>query len=245
MKVDVLGLKIDDVGMEDAVAASFSFIDDPGCHCIFTPNAEMAMTAVKSPEFMAVLNSSDLLVPDGAGVVLGARILGTPLKSRVPGVDLVNNILSSGRALSVFLLGGAPGIAEKAADIIKQLHSNISVVGTMHGYHPASFEDELVGHINRVKPDLLLVALGVPAQEMWIHRNRHRLNARLCIGCGGTIDILSGAARRAPSFFIRMNLEWLHRLIRQPKRFFRMLRIPAFLFLCIKKRLFGKSIEAV
>ena len=238
MKVDVLGAEIDNIDMNGAVARVLSFTEKRSCCYVFTPNAEMVMTAVRNQSFMKTLNSSDLLIPDGAGVVLGAKILGTPVKEKVAGIELVLALLSSGKKLSVFLYGGAPGIAEKAASQIREKYSNITVCGTVHGYHDASLEPGHIEQINIVSPDILLVALGVPGQENWIVRNHSKLKVGAAIGCGGTLDFLAGVVKRTPEYLIKLNLEWLDRLIRQPKRLGRMMRIPVFLLLCLKKRLF-------
>jgi len=241
VKVNILGLKIDDVTMGEAVGKVLSFTKERGCSMVFTPNAEMAMAAVKNSSLMNVLNGSDMTVPDGAGVVLGAKLLKTPVREKVAGVDLIKSVLSSGETLSVFLYGSAPGIAEKAAEEIEKTYPSVTVCGTEHGYHDLSFSKTLIQKINSQQPDILLVALGVPAQELWISENKKNLVTGVAIGCGGTLDVLSGNVKRAPGWMIKINLEWFYRLIKQPKRLTRMMRIPLFLLLCIKRRLFNKS----
>lgn len=237
MKVDILGITIDSITMDNAIKKVLSYMKGAVSHTIYTPNAEMVMEAVKNPLFRNILNSASLLLPDGAGVVLGARILKTPIKEKVAGVDFIVNVFASGEKISVFLLGGAPGVAAKAALNINSDYKNISICGEMHGFYDGSYEADLIRQINDACPDFLLVALGVPRQEIWIHNNLHKINAKVCIGCGGCFDIFSGNANRAPKLFIRFSAEWLYRLIKQPQRFKRMLRIPVFLFLCVKKRL--------
>lgn len=238
MKIDVLGLMIDNVDMGEAVEKVFSCFGSEKGHCVFTPNSEMAMEAVKDHEYMQILNSADLLIPDGAGILLGAKILGTRLKEKVAGIELVLNLLSSKKDFSVFLYGGEPGIGEKAAENIKIKYPSVNVCGTIHGYHDASKETANVAEIKAAAPDLILVGLSFPYQEKWINKIISDLPGSIAIGCGGTINFLAGAVKRSPSFMIKMNLEWLDRLIKQPKRFGRMLKIPIFLMLCIKKRLF-------
>lgn len=241
MKADILGLKVDNITMAGAVEKVLGFFHGEGCKMIVTPNAEMAMAAVKDRSLMEILNSSDLVIPDGAGVVLGARLLKRPVQEKVAGVDLVKNLLASGKEFSVFLYGSAPGVAEKAAQNITSAYPSVSICGTEHGYHDASENSAVLGRINEAEPDFLLVALGVPAQEKWISENQSSLRAKAAIGCGGTIDILSGNIKRAPVWMIKLNLEWLHRLILQPKRFVRMLRIPVFLFKCLVRRFKNSS----
>ncbi|MCK5758371.1 MAG: WecB/TagA/CpsF family glycosyltransferase, partial [Clostridiales bacterium] len=226
------------ITMDEATKKVLGFMQSKKSHSIFTPNAEMAMAAVGDSNYMAVLNSADLLIPDGSGVVLGAKFLGTPLREKVAGIELVLSLLSSGQELSVFIYGGKPGIAEKAAENINGKFPSIDICGIIHGYHDASFEDSHIEIIKNASPDLLFVALGFPRQEEWIHRNIDRIRHCSAIGCGGTIDYLAGVVKRTPKFMIKLNLEWLDRLIRQPKRLGRMLRIPVFLFRCLKERLF-------
>ena len=239
MKINVLGLKIDNMTMEGVKNRVLSFFGNDYATAVFTPNAEMAMTAVRDPVYMEILNTADILIPDGAGVVLGAKLLGTPIKEKVAGIELVLNLLSSGKSFSVFLYGGEPGVGEKAAENIEKKYPGISVCGTIHGYHKN--RDGHIEIINAAAPDLILVGLSFPGQEKWINNILPHLKRGTAIGCGGTINFLAGVVKRTPEFMIKLNLEWLDRLIRQPKRIGRMMRIPAFLFLCVKKRFVKKS----
>jgi N-acetylglucosaminyldiphosphoundecaprenol N-acetyl-beta-D-mannosaminyltransferase len=241
LRVDVLGVEVDDVDMPKAVERVLSFVETRAGAAVFTPNAEMVMASRKIPQLKNALLEADLVIPDGAGVVLGSKILGSPLKCKVAGVDLVTNLVSSNRPLSLFLYGSAPGVAEKAAEEMKRMNPEIRICGTMHGYHEKDLEPAIVDRICSTSPDIVLVALGVPAQELWISRNRKKLDMGACIGCGGTLDIFAGTAKRAPEKYIRWNLEWLYRLMKQPRRIVRMLRIPVFMALCLFKRLSGRS----
>lgn len=238
MKVDVLGLKFDSISMNEAVAEVLSYYGSESAHSVFTPNSEMTMAAVRDREYLDILNTADLLIPDGAGVVLGSRILKNPISEKVAGIELVLNLLSSKKEFSVFLYGGKPGVAQKAAENIENKYPWITVCGVIHGYHDASKKEEHIKEIKAAGPDLILVGLSFPAQEKWIHGILPSLSGGTAIGCGGTIDFLAGVVKRSPKFMIKLNLEWLDRLIRQPKRLGRMMQIPVFLFLCIKKRIF-------
>lgn len=241
MKIDVLGLKIDNVTMGEAVEKVLSFFGSGKSHSVYTPNAEMAMAAVKDSAYKDILNSADLIIPDGAGVVLGAKLIGTPLKEKVAGIELVLNLLKSGKSFSVFLYGGEPGIGEKAAENIIINYPSVKVCGTIHGYHDSSMERENISIIKAAAPDLILVGLSFPGQEKWIHRIIPELPGTTAIGCGGTINYLAGAVKRSPKFMIKMNLEWLDRLIKQPRRLGRMMKIPVLLLLCLKKRFAGNN----
>lgn len=237
MKTDILGIKIDNVTNGEALERMVYFIKDrENKHMIFTPNSEICMIAVKDNYLMDILNSASLCVPDGQGVVLASRILKNPIKERVAGCDLMISLLKSEISFSVYLLGGAPGIAEKAAQIIRLNYPNVSVKGFHHGYFKDDENEKIIEEINGSDSDFLMVSFGAPKQEKWIAKNLHRLNINAAAGIGGTIDIISGNASRGPYFYQKYGLEWLYRLIKQPKRLIRMLNIPKFLFLCIKKR---------
>lgn len=240
-KADVLGVQVDNITMAEAVDAILGIKGGKRSFSVYTPNAEMVMEAMKDRSFKDILNRASMVIPDGAGVVIGARILGETITEKVAGVDLVENILSSGRALSLYIFGGKPGIAEKAASNISEKYKEISICGTDHGYYSTTENDSVVERIIAANPDLILVGLGVPRQEKWIDSNINKFDSAVCIGCGGTIDVFSGEVKRAPGFFIKMNLEWFYRLLKQPSRLTRMLRIPVFLMLCIKKRISGRS----
>lgn len=175
-----------------------------------------------------MLNRSDLVVPDGIGVVHGAKILGKPLKERVAGFDLSCEILSllAKRGGSVYLLGAKPGVAQKAAENITEKYAGIKIAGMHDGY----FSDDapVVADIKQSNADFLMVCLGFPKQEKWIDLHRNELNVRLAIGAGGCLDVFAGTVMRAPDFYCRHGLEWLYRLIKQPSRFIRMTALPRF-----------------
>ena len=222
MKVNVLGAMIDNVTMDEAVERAMTFFEDGKTHYVFTPNPEIIMEA-QNNDFMDVLNSADMLLPDGIGVVIGAKLLKTPLKERVAGFDFTSNLLTKGKTF--YLFGGKPGVAEEAAKKISE--KGVKVVGTHDGY----FKDDkpIIDDINEKKPDILLVCLGAPKQENWIYKNRDNLNVSLCIGAGGSIDVFAGTAKRAPDIFVKLNLEWFYRLLKQPSRLPRMMKLPRFL----------------
>lgn len=207
-------------------------------YCV-TPNAEIAYQALHDEAFRALLNGAALVLPDGAGVVLGAKLLGTPLKQKVAGIEFAEGLLGvmeqTGKRL--YLLGGKPGIAELAAEKMLQKHPKLVICGMADGY----FQDEapVIEAVNAAEPDALFVCLGAPKQEYFMHRHQADLNVRLMIGLGGSLDGFAGTVRRAPRWMIRLQLEWLYRLIKQPSRFVRMLALPKFIFAAMKKRMKG------
>jgi N-acetylglucosaminyldiphosphoundecaprenol N-acetyl-beta-D-mannosaminyltransferase len=177
------------------------------------------------------LNSAALSIPDGIGLILAGRLLGTPLRQQVTGTDLTYRLC--GRAARegwrVFLLGAAPGVAELAAQRLRALFPGLLVVGTHAGSPLESAEDVVRAHIRSAGPvDLLFVAYGAPAQERWIVRNQRILEIPVAIGIGGVLDFASGRVRRAPVWVRRVGLDWLFRLIRQPRRWRRQLALPRF-----------------
>ena len=233
--LNILGVRISVDSMEHTVKkATDFFTDDSGrMHKIYTPNPEIIYEAYRRKDYCDILNRADILIPDGIGVVYASRILGKPMPERVPGYDMVLRLFSEmdREEQSVYIFGGKPGVAEAAVHTMKENYPNVRFVGFHDGY----FEDErpLIEEINRLKPDLLLVCLGAPKQEEWIDRHANDLDVKLAIGAGGSVDVMAGTAKRAPEFFIRHNLEWFYRLLKQPSRFVRMLRLPKFIITVI------------
>ncbi len=229
--------------MQEAVETVLNWVSGNSIHAVYTPNAEIIMQAQRNSELKGILNEAGLLIPDGAGVVLGSKILKTPLKEKVSGIDLIKNLFkaSAGKNISYYILGGQPGVAEIAAVNIMSEFGKVNIKGYTHGYFAPDEENAVIETINKLKPDILLVGFGVPKQEFWIHQNMYRLNCKVCLGVGGSIDVLAGTVALAPEFMRKAGLEWLFRLAREPKRFKRMLDLPRFVLLTWKKRLSGKK----
>lgn len=239
MKTDVLGVKYDNVTMEEALQIGRQLLQgEKAAYCV-TPNAEMAYEALHDAEFCALLNGADLVLPDGAGVVLGAKILKTPLRQKVAGIEFAQNLLPilEETGAKLYLLGSKPGVAELAAEKMLQKHPNLKICGMQDGYFQD--EDAVVRQVNEAGADVLYVCLGAPKQEKFMQRHQANLKIKLMIGLGGTLDGIAGTVKRAPKWMIKLQLEWLYRLIKQPKRFGRMLRLPKFVFAAWKKRLKG------
>lgn len=239
MKTDVLGVQYDNVTMAEALERGRAILCGTEICCCVTPNAEMAYDALHDAEFRGVLNSASLVLPDGAGVILGAKILRTPLKEKVAGIEFAQNMLAVYEELGsrLFLLGSKPGVAELAAEKMRQAHPKLCICGVHDGYFQD--ETEVIDQINAAHADALYVCLGAPKQEYFMYRNREKLNVRLMAGLGGTLDGIAGTVKRAPKWMIRLQLEWLYRLIKEPRRIGRMMRLPKFVFAAIKKRMKG------
>lgn len=226
MKQDILGIQFDNLTREEAAQAGQALLNEPGFHYAVTPNPEFILAAEKDPSFHTVLNQADLVLPDGIGVIYSAKILGRPLKGRVPGIDFAADMLAcldkmGGR---LYLLGAKPGVAEEAGRRIQAQFPNLVLCGTHDGY----FKDDeaVLPEIVQAKPDLMFVCLGAPKQEKWMARWGVHTGAKLAIGLGGALDVFAGTVERAPEIWQKLGLEWAHRLIKEPRRIKRMAKLP-------------------
>lgn len=201
-----------------------------GCHVV-TLNAEMVMQAERDHRLAAVIQQAEFVIPDGAGVVLYLRLHGKRTQ-RCPGIELAEGLLQElGQAPhqgSAYFLGGAPGVAQRAAEIWQQRVPGLAIAGTQHGYLTPDDEAALTQTLAQQQPDVILVGLGVPRQEFWIAAHRHLCPQAIWIGVGGSFDIWSGSKVRAPAWFRNNHLEWLYRLYQEPWRWKRMLALPKF-----------------
>ncbi|MCT4611894.1 MAG: WecB/TagA/CpsF family glycosyltransferase [Clostridia bacterium] len=231
-KIKVLGVNFSNLKMTEVIDRVLGYLKEDRLHTIYTPNPEILMRAEKDEEFRAILNVSDLVIPDGIGVIIASKILGNPLKERVPGYDTVQNIFGQVCYLekSVYFLGAGPGIAETAAKNMAEKYPGLKIAGFRDGYFKPEDEEKVIEEINKTNPDILIVGFGAPKQEKFIFRNREKLNAKIAIGAGGSIDGMSGKFKRAPLMWQKMGFEWLYRVILEPKRIKRIaFVIPAFL----------------
>ena len=202
-----------------------------GTHVV-TLNAEMTMQAQRNTTLTKVIQDAELVVPDGAGVVLYLRWLLWQKVQRIPGIELAETLLRElGQPLTeakVFFYGGVPGVAAKAADFWRHQNPSLTIVGTHSGYHSKEEEQQLRQTLAQLQPQVIFVGLGVPRQELWIAQNRHLCPQTIWIGVGGSFDIWSGTKTRAPAWLGNNNLEWLYRLYQEPWRWRRMLALPEF-----------------
>lgn len=229
MKIDVLGLQFDNVTMDEALRRGEAFLDGDRAAIVVTPNAEIGYDAARDEALCAMLNRADLVLPDGAGVVLAAKLRKTPLKSKVAGIDFARNMLSvfARRGTRLYLLGSKPGVAEQAAAKMKEMAPGLVICGTADGY----FKEEapVVAAINEAKAEAVFVCLGAPKQERFMFDHRDELpTVRLMAGLGGSLDGFAGNVKRAPDWMIKCQLEWFYRLCKEPKRIGRMMRLPKY-----------------
>ena len=240
MKKDILGVGIDDLPLEEAVAAGCALLEQPGCHYVVTPNPEFLLTAKKNDAFREVLNAADLSLPDGIGVIYAAKLLGRPLKGRAPGVDFAQGLMErlSQSEKKLFLLGAKPGVVEQAAENLCGRYPGLNICGVSDGY----FKDDapVVEKIRVSKADVVFGCLGTPKQELWMAKNGPETGAALLVGLGGCLDVFAGTVQRAPEGWQKAGMEWLYRLIKEPSRFGRMAKLPLVLVDAIVARFSGK-----
>ncbi len=242
-KIDIHGVRLDNVTMDEALDQVLEMLNGSTAQKIFTPNAEIIMQAQRDDGLKELLNKADLLVADGAGVVLASKILGRRLKEKVSGVDLVKRILinTDRRITSFYIFGGKPGVSEQASINILSEFPRANIVGFRNGYFSEEESPEIIHQINASKAEILLVGLGVPKQEKWINEHIHELKCKVVMGVGGTIDVLAGTASLAPEFMRKAGLEWLFRLIKEPHRYKRMMDLPRFMILTYKTKMRKKK----
>ncbi len=228
-KINILGTKFNNVTTKEAVLFSIDKIKSRERMYVVTPNAEISYEALHDSNLQNILNNADLVLADGIGVVLASKILKTPLKQKVAGVEYAEMLVSemAKEQMSLYILGGKPGVAELALENLMKKYKGLIKAGAADGY----FKDasEAVSKINKANADVLFVCLGAPKQENFISANLSNLNVKLMCGIGGSADVFAGTAKRAPKIFIKLGLEWFYRLIKTPSRAGRMIRLPKYI----------------
>ncbi|MDD6160957.1 MAG: WecB/TagA/CpsF family glycosyltransferase [Oscillospiraceae bacterium] len=241
MRTEILGVAFDNVDMAEALDRAEDLLCD-GCrpHMAVTPNAIMVQDANHDSDLADIIRCADLVIPDGVGVIYASKILGRPLKARVPGVDfaagLMERMAKSGKTL--FLLGAKPGVAEEAAQKLRETYPGLVICGTQDGYFKDS--GRVAEQIRAALADVVFVCLGSPKQEKWIRDWGEATGASLLIGLGGSIDVFAGRVERAPEFWQKIGMEWLYRTVKEPKRLGRIVKLPLFLCSAVGARLRGK-----
>ncbi len=229
MRIDVLGVGFDNVTMDEAVDRGMELLHEPGTHYVATPNPEIVEVCRENPAARQAVNGASLVLPDGIGVVKGAKMLGTPLKARVPGIEFAAGLMErmAEEERSLYLLGAKPGVAETAGKKLAEKYPGLNIAGTHDGY----FQEDapVVEAIRASGADCVFVCLGAPKQELWMSRHGAATGARLLCGLGGSLDVFAGVVERAPKFWSDHGLEWFYRLCGDPRRAGRMMRLPLFL----------------
>lgn len=236
-KINIRGVNFDNVTVDEAFEKVKSFVSCDGVSVMVTPNSEIVQNCIENPYLFDVINSADLIIPDGIGVIYASKILSTPLKEKVAGCVIGQMLLeyAAQTGVPVFFFGGgkadekSPCVAQIAADKMKDKYQGLNVCGVRDGYFTQSDNDEIIRQINSSGAKILYVCLGAPKQELWLYQNKDKLNVNFAACLGGTLDVFAGKANRAPDIFIKLNLEWFYRLIKNPSRIGRMMSLPKFI----------------
>ncbi len=228
----ILGMRADCIDMPGALDYIEMLIEQrrqtPGpVQRIMTANTEFIWEARKNPPFLEAINTCELVTADGMGIVWASRILKHPFPERITGVDLLPELAKrcAARGYRLFLLGAAPGVAEATAKVLQQRAPGLQIAGTYAGSPAPEEAEHILGLIRAARPDVLALAYGTPRQELWIYKYAQELGEAgvcLALGVGGAFDFITGRVPRAPLWMRRAGLEWVFRLMRQPRRAWRM-----------------------
>lgn len=234
-EVSFLSLSISNRSIESNLRIVASFIEEKGFHLVVTLNGEMAARAINDSEFMEIIRQASLVIPDGVGIIWGARRFGERIKYRIPGIEFAWELLRlcERRKYRVYLLGGKEDVISAAAEKIAKSFPSLPIVGIHHGFF--SSDEEVVRDIKSKKPDVLFIGMGGIKQEKWVYRNRD-IDVPVCIGVGGSFDVWAGRVRRAPRIIRSLGLEWLFRTVTQPSRLSRTKNLFVFALRVILKK---------
>ncbi|BCW94887.1 MAG: WecB/TagA/CpsF family glycosyltransferase [Fimbriimonadales bacterium] len=234
----ILGVRVHRVGMDEALRQLECLIqrEEPGL--VITADANAVLIALEDAEFRALMERAALVTPDGFGLLWAGRRLGQPFPERVSGVDMVEHLtrLSHEKGYRLYLLGAAPGVAERAAQNLLQRYPNAQIVGVQHGYFSETDEPAILAQIAAARPQVLLVGMGMPRQEKWAWRHREQLGVPVMIGVGGSFDVYAGVVKRAPQWLQRIGCEWLWRLMQDPRKIKKVRNLPRFAWRVLRNK---------
>lgn len=239
--INILGMRIDRVAMDQVLAMVDDYIRDRKPRHFVTADASMVVTAQEDPELHDIIERADLVTPDGAGILWASRQLGVPIKHKVSGVDLVSEVtrLSAAKGYRVYFIGAAPGVADEARTNLTEKYPGAQIVGCQDGYFTGEKEPEILENIKKANPDVLFVAMGIPKQEKWINRHKEYLGVPISVGIGGSFDVYSGRVKRAPVWMQKNGLEWLYRLWSNPRKIGKVMTLPKFAVMTLKRKISG------
>lgn len=232
--VRILGIDIDNINIEEAGNLTKKLVKESNktCKIVVAPNTEFIMLAQKDEEFYRILQNADLATPDSVGVMIGGKLQKKPFKQRIPGQAYFRKVLEVGEKenWTFYLLGGKDDVPEIASNNLKKIYPNLNIVGYHEGFFEKDSQQDVIDEINKLKPNVLFVAMGAPIQEKWIAKHKNELKVDVAAGQGGTFDYEAGKIKRAPIIVQKLCIEWLWRLMIQPLRIFRMIVLPIYLF---------------
>ena len=240
-RVNVLGVGVDPLTVEELHAEIWRLVRERKRGLVLNVNAHCLNLCYEDSKLRDFLNGAEVVVCDGAGVMLAARILGRRIPARITYADWAWQLadFAAARNFSLYFLGARPGVAQAAARRLKERYPDLEIAGVHHGYFDRSENEAVVEEINATAPDILLVGLGMPLQEYWLMENRHRLDASLALTGGAVFDYISGRLRRGPRLLTGSGFEWLARLLVEPRRLWRRYLVgnPLFLLRVVRQRL--------
>lgn len=230
--VSIFGIPFSRLGFQETVEQLVQAVESRSVTHVVTGNPIMVMSAQEHSDFMAMMLGAELVVPDGAGVVWASGYLKQPVKEKVAGIELMEELIRIGatRGWRVFLLGTSPDTVQTAAANLQIRYPGMVLAGVHDGFFGPDQDDEVVELIRSAAPDLLFVGRSQATQDPWIHQHKDRLRVPVMMGVGGSLDIMAGKLKRAPKLFIKLRLEWLYRLLLEPSRYKRMLALPQFVW---------------
>lgn len=238
--VNIMGVPFSKRTLDETIELLCRIAERPehGMYHVVTANPEIVMAASKDDRLMHILREAGLITADGIGIVMAAKWKGEPVPGRVTGYDMLLRLLELGdrHRWSFYFLGTDEDTSRKAVEAIAARYPNVGIAGRHNGFFKPEEEPAIVENIFAAKPDFLIVAMGAPHAERWIYRNKSKLGAKIAMGVGGSLDIIAGKVHRAPDFWIKLNLEWLYRLLSNPSRWRRQLALPVFAFKAFMRR---------
>lgn len=228
----IMGIPFPKMTMDQTVQVLDEVIDQHKSELfhVVTGNPEIVMSCQHDQSLRSIVDEAGLVTADGIGIVMVSRLKGGHLPERVTGCDLLFKLLEAGnhKKWSFYFLGADDATSKRAAEVISQTYPNVSILGRHHGFFKQEDDARIVQEIQSLAPDFLIVALGAPYAERWIHKYKSKLNAKIAIGVGGSLDVIAGKVKRAPEVWQKLHAEWLYRLIKQPSRWRRQLILPRF-----------------
>ena len=243
-RVNILGTQVSSITTSDLLADFKVAIQNKKLIQVAITPVNSILAAHKNPQVQSAYNTAHYVLCDGMPVKWASTFLNTPIKERITGLDLLPNLveLCSKNDFSIFLLGASPGVGDKLKDIILNQYPQAKIVGVYVPPFMTTFKadenNNMISAVNAASPDVLLVSLTAPKQDIWIANNKDALNATLLVGIGGAFEVMAGLAKRAPKWVQKAGLEWLYRFIQEPKRLFRryFIEAPLFIPLIIKQK---------
>ncbi len=241
-KADILGIHFDNVTLESATQRIMERIRKGEKGYVVTPNSEIAYLCKDDPSLQDLINEAALVIPDGIGIVYAAKILNEKLSGKVAGIDFASSLMAAmakeGRSL--YLFGAKPGVAQTAAKNLQEKYPGLVIQGYRDGYFKK--DEEALDSIRQAgHADVVFVCLGAPKQERFMRDHLAEMDATVLCGLGGSLDVFAGIAERAPDIWIKLGLEWLYRLCKEPQRIGRMMSLPKFMMTVMKSKVKGKG----